>query len=218
LKKHNKETFSNYPNNYFPKTELVISQYHATLPEYKHCKIVKNVINFDEEIYNIKSSNTLGGKLKIAYSPSTLERVNKYYDKGYKETKEILESLSDILDFDIISGVSLEECLKRKAMADVIIDEVKTGSFHRSGLEGLCLSKLTICYLNKEVEKLMLNMFGSIPFHNVKMEKLKDLLILLTRLPREKIIEIGKKNREWMEKNWNPKDIANDFVKIYENL
>ncbi len=206
--------FRNLPT--FPKKQLVISQYHATLPEYRNCQVVKNVINFDDPSYTPTYKNR--NKIKIGYSPSTTSRVNEYYDKGYEQTKKILESI-DGIEFDIINGVSLKECIKRKADCDIIIDECVTGSFHRSGLEGLALGKMTICWLKPKVEEMLKNLVQDrIPFENINIDNLQSFLISKRDSPIEDIHAVGKKNREWMEEHWNPKHIAESFIEIYKGL
>lgn len=203
----------------FPKTKLVLNQYHATLPEYENCIHVRNVINFDNDLYNVQFTS-LDGPIKIGYSPSITQKVNEYFDKGYEETKKILESVDGIA-FDIITGVSLEECIKRKSKCDIIIDECVTGSYHRSGLEGLALGKMTICWMKPEVEKVFMTSSKSRefnPFENVKITDLKSFLERCVEMGKEKIQTIGKRNRIWMEEHWNPKDIANEFIEIYQNV
>lgn len=210
----------------FPKTKLVLSQYHATLKEYKDCIHVRNVINFDTNpLYTItpRTSKTL----KISYSPSITTRVNEYFDKGYEATKKILESVKGI-EFDIIAGVSLEECLKRKADSDIVIDECVTGSYHRSGLEGLALGKMVICWVNDETKKVMLDSKSKkedmeiddrpFPFENIKIGDLQEFLNDCVQRPIEEIRRIGLKNREWMERWWHPRDIANEYLLLYKKL
>jgi len=207
-------TFKNKFEN-FPKTELVLSQYHATLPEYSHCQIVQNVINFETDLYNLHFNEN---KLKIGYSPSITKNVNRYYNKGYDETKKILESLENV-EIDIITGQSLEECIRRKSKCDIIIDECVKGSFHRSGLEGLALGKMTICWINDSVvEMLKENISKEIPFENIYINNLKEFLEKCQKMSRTEIHDIGKKNRKWMETHWHPKDIANKYIQIYKNL
>lgn len=205
----------NYKN--YPKTKLVLSQYHATLPEYENCIHVRNIINFENPIYNYFTT-PLDGPIKVGFSPSITQKVNEFFDKGYEQTKKILESIDGIA-FDIITGVSLEDCIKRKAKCDIIIDECITGSYHRSGLEGLALGKMTICWVKPEVETVFMNAAKCrefFPFENVKIDDLKIFLERCVTMGKKEIQMIGKRNRNWMEKYWHPKDIANEFINIYE--
>lgn len=112
--------FAQHPD--LPKYQLVISQYHATLDEYKDCKVVRNVIDFLDPLFApIQPTSHL-----ITYSPSTKLKINEWFDKGYEETERILKGLG--CEFDIIHGVPYEECIRRKARGSIHIDECVTGS------------------------------------------------------------------------------------------
>ena len=163
--------------------------------------------------------------IRIVYSPSRTSSTDKWHDKGYTETVPILKRISERfknVEIDIIGNPPIphKACLQRKTQADIVIDECKTNSYHRSGLEGLAMGKLTICSLDEDVSKLLKIVSESdvVPFHNIWIDTLEDFLIKTIEKGREYIIEEGKKSREWMEKHWHPKDITNEFIDIYKNI
>lgn len=204
----------------FKGFKTVISQYQATLPKYKDYKIVRNIIDIyaDEYLENIVSD-----KIRIGYSPSCLTSpIGAEEDKGYEKTIEILKSITEKynVEVDIITGVPLEECIKRKRECNILIDEVVTKSFHRSGLEGLALGKLTICSLGDDVAEIMRKASGSkiIPFENIWIENLETFLDITIMEGIDKIIKKGEDNRIWVERHWNPITIVQDFELIYQNL
>ena len=202
-----------------PCKKLVIAQYHATLPEYRKCSVVRNIINLDTGIYTQPLFHP--PKLKIGYSPSTTVKQSDWFDKGYAQTKEILERAKKELsiDYDIICGVSLEESLRRKASCSVVIDECVTKSYHRSALEGLALGKMTICSIGDDVQEIVKKSCGDyLPVENINIDSLYDFLTNISRKPITKVNNKGKDNRQWMETYWNPKDIVNEYIKIYEEL
>lgn len=227
---HSEPTRCSLPNKKLPIPEkrLVLMQYHCTLKEYENMHPVRNVINFEQPLYDCKPTD-LKKPLRIAYSPSVTVKVNEYYDKGYEQTKKILESIAkEGIEIDIIHGVPLPECISRKAKADIVIDECVTGSYHRSALEGLALGKMVVCCISKELEEKFINEMSKlyddyekeerqIPFENVSIDKLKEFLLHQVNRKSE-VQEIGKRNRLWMEKYWRPADIARDFVNIYKTL
>ena len=161
---------------------MVIAQYHATLPEYKDCIIVRNPISLYDPIYFPKYNNK---KIRIGYSPSTLIKKSIWADKGYVETIPILEEIKDIfknkIEIDVIIDVPLDECLRRKSMCNIFIDEVKTDSYHRSGLESLGMGIATICSVSNKVERVFLKSAKATqnPFINVYHKDLKNKLIEL---------------------------------------
>jgi hypothetical protein len=203
------------------RTRLVIAQYHATLPQYANCKIVRNVIDFTTPQYNL---NPVQEKIRIGFSPSRTQKMGQWHDKGYSQTVNVLNSIKqiygDLVDIDIIRGVSLEECIRRKARCNIIIDECVTASYHRSGLEGLALGKLTICSLSPEVERVFLASCGApnSPFVNVWIKSLELELCKIIDCGIDYIIECGTQNREWMTRYWHPQTIVNEYVKIYDTL
>lgn len=201
--------------------KLVIAQYHATLPEYDNCQIVRNPI----DIYDLKFlPKYQSNKIRIGYSPSTLKPASIWADKGYVETKIILESIKkrfgDLVEIDIITNVSLDECLKRKSICNIFIDEVKTPSYHRSGLEALAMGIVTICSIGEQVEEVLLKSSGAThsPFVNVNHTQLEDKLIKLIEDGINELLVAGYKNRIWMEKFWSPSDIANEYIEIYKGV
>ena len=203
------------------RARLVIAQYHATLPQYAKCKIVRNVIDFTTPQYNL---NPVQEKVRIGFSPSRKQKMGQWHDKGYSQTETVLNNIKkiygDSVDIDIIHGVSLEECIRRKSRCNIIIDECVTSSYHRSGLEGLALGKLTICSLSPDVEKILLSSSGAqvSPFFNVWINSLETELNKIVDAGLDFILEKGKESRSWMEQHWHPQTIVNEFTKIYDSL
>ena len=205
-------------NNSYNINQMVISQFQATLPEYKNYKIVRNPINFYQDEYNININKNKN--IKIGYSPSAVKRRSKWENKGINRTSVILNKLTNKfpnIELDIITNVPLDECIRRKSHCDILIDECVTGSFHRSGLEGLALGKLTICSLNDSIIRVLKKSSNSdiVPFENIWIENLEDELIKIIKKGKKFIHNIGRENRLWMEKYWNPKDIANEYIDFY---
>lgn len=199
--------------------KMVIAQYHATLKEYAGCDIVRNPIDlYDMKFFPKYQSDVI----RIGYSPSTLKPGSVWADKGYVETVPILEEIKkmykDRVEIDIIIKVPLDECLERKSMCNIFIDEVKTPSYHRSGLEALSMGMVTICSIGNKVEEFLLGSSGASvnPFINASDKTLKNKLIELIDSGLDEILESGYNNRVWMEKYWNPTVIANEYIKIYE--
>lgn len=202
------------------KQKLVIAQYHATLPEYKNCLIVRNIINFLDKPYIINPI----GKIKVAYSPSgSPNKKGKWSNKGFYETQSILVKLKkkypNTFDYDLIHGIPLDKCIERKSQCSIVIDEVMTPSYHRSALEGLALGKITICKTGEKVDEVMKKSCGSdiIPFVNTDIHNLEKTLEYYLEKDKNSIIEEGLKNREWMEKYWHPQTIINEYIKIFES-
>jgi hypothetical protein len=138
-------------------------------------------------------------KYTIAYSPSNVNGTG-WDDKGYDRTVNILRGLP--CEVDIITGVSIEECLSRKARAHMVIDECVTGSYHRSTLDGIALN----CWVINKCDDLCIDnirlMTGAeyMPFTSVSLDMLDGYL----RMWISRYKEPPTHNREWFERYWNP--------------
>ena len=184
-------------NNPYMVKQMVVGQYQATMPEYENFKIVRNIIDFYSNDY--KQKPNMSNTIKIGFSPSyqrkrsfkTIARkllgilsleLFLWQTKGYYKTIKVLNKIKKEypnVEIDIIRDVPLKECLSRKSNCDIIIDECVTASFHRSGLEGLALGKMTICSLNQEVIDILkkTSKSSSIPFENIWIKDLENQLI-----------------------------------------
>jgi hypothetical protein len=207
----------------FEGKKLVIAQFHATLRDYisRGCIPIRNIIDIDGEEYAYKQK----GHIKIGFSPSQKYNrgVRAVEAKGHLETKDILErikSRNPHVDFDVIHGVGIEECIKRKSDCNIVIDECVTNSYHRSGLEGLGVGALTICSLDAPVISVLKSITGSdhIPFENIWMDNLETKLQEIINLGIDHINSIGQKNRKWMADYWHPRLTVNQLEEIYDEL
>ncbi len=193
-----------------PYRKLVNAQYHMFLPEYRNCKPVRQVINFDEPEWDLMPV----GQNVIGYSPTSRSKVGQWHDKGYERTVEILHNMHERLgyDFDVIENVSYEECIQRKRRCSILIDECVTGSYHRSALEAVALGKIAICNLSEELQDWFRLRFGSNPFRIADMNSLPAALI------RTHYSGCFSSNRFWMIKNWHPRDVAAEYIEIYKEV
>lgn len=198
-----------------PCRRLVLNQYHQLLSEYSGATVVRNVINWlDWELPRYGRPT----QYRIGYSPSITHRVNQYYDKGFEATTSILAALEaeDRYEVDIITNVDLETCIARKSFCHLIIDECVTGSFHRSGLEGLALGRPTIAYLSPELTKRLKKQNNLPPFHSIPLKDLEPFLRAYDW--KDKWIEEGRAARAWIEENWHPREIVSEFEQIYDEV
>ena len=207
-----------------PKTckKLVVAQYHAGLDIYKDCIPVRNVIDFEEDVYN---PIIVKDKIRIGFSPSTRDEnaFGVWHNKGVKQTERVLRAIAGQfphVEYDIIIGEGPYECVRRKSLCNIIIDECVTPSYHKSGLEGLALGKLTISWIDEKVEKILKKASRSDinPFESVYVGWLEDRLAEICTSGIDYILNEGKKNRKWMEKYWHPADITKEYVDRYEEV
>jgi len=205
-----------FPEKFIINRKLVLTQYHCLLKEYKDCKIIRNFFDYDTEpVYNQTC-------IKIGYSPSN-KGNSPYSDKGYKETNDIFKALKtkykDGISIQIITGKSYNECIRLKKDCHIIIDECKTGSFHKCTLEGLMLGCIVCVYIKSELQAKHRELYGqTLPILNTSMKDLQAKLESCIKMGRAQLQEIGKQNRKTFMEYWNGKIVAEEFDEIYDKV
>lgn len=171
------------------------------LKEYK-LKGLPNIIDPDE-YRPIKRQS----KVRIAFAPSSRAPIGHMMSKGYNEVKGILNSVASKKDIEIewIERLPYEENLKRKQRSDILIDDVVTGNWHRTSLEGLCFG----C--------VVLNRNESMPFVYADLDSLEATLInLVDNIPNLRCLQ--EFSRLWVLQNWHPIEKLKTYISAYREL
>ena len=109
--------------------------------------------------------------------------------------------------------------MKLKRRSKLVLDEMITGSYHLSALEGLSLGKPVLTYIDRRTEKVLKFISGAddLPFVNIRLEELElAAKSLLNDVSARNMI--GVNSRKWIETYWKDKKLAFNFKKIYEDL
>ncbi len=160
--------------------------------------------------------------MHVAYAPSA-RGGKKLHNKGYKGTRDVLESLAHQghITYEIMEGLPLMEVLARKRHAHVVIDEVVTGNFHRCSLESLSQGCVVVAHLPPESCKYICDYTGSseaeLPWVITDMDGLYGTLGLLSSQP-DFVVARRIKSRRWMEKYWDDQELVKQYVAVYEEM
>ena len=211
--------YHSQPDHVYRKLEAdgwpwaVMGQYQPRL--YPGCRIVPNLLPLQSPHFQPR---TKAPGIRIAYSPSNTTSTG-WDDKGYEKTVAVLKRVvgQDGIgcEADIITHVCHEECLARKAVAHIVIDECATGSYHRSSLEGLALGYVVVNGCDDRCIGNIGTMTGGCghPFILSSLDALEDCLADLIEDGRYKLAAAGMSNRRWAECAWNPAELINRNIK-----
>jgi hypothetical protein len=160
----------------------------------------------------------------ILFSPGSPEPTwqRRWGAKGYKQTVALLARVTERTGCEaevIDDDRPLADVLPAKRDRMVVVDDVVTGSFHASGLEGLCLARASLAFLDDRVQYVLREFTHSPvnPFVSVTLEDAEDVLTYLVRHPDE-ADELGRAGRAWIEKHWADHLLVRHFVDVYETL
>lgn len=204
-----------------PMPQLVIAQFHERF--YPRARIVPNLIPLQDPLLSLEPH--ISEKLcpSIAWSPTVRDSAwdQRWSTKGYPETLRLLEKISQNVpcEIDIIENAPFDECFRRRSRARLVVDEMVTGSYHLSGLEGLAQGKPVIGWLDDRVQVVLRRITGSdtIPWINVHIEDAEPVIRDLFADP-DLCMEIGKESRKWMERYYNDRILVQHYVSAYHDL
>ncbi|MCK4792383.1 MAG: hypothetical protein KAV87_52120 [Desulfobacteraceae bacterium] len=145
--------------------------------------------------------------IKIAFAPSTRMPIGNPMSKGYNEVKAILNIVARKRDIEIvwIERKSYVENLEMKQQSHILIDDVVTGNWHRTSLEGMCFG----CAVLNKVTKS--------PFVYATVRTLEERLLWLVDNP-EILNEFQERSRFWILQHWHAMDQVKEYVNAYKEV
>jgi hypothetical protein len=189
----------------------VISQGHSLL--YPKMPTLPNLVDIEDPLLQ-PASNYLNNEIVIGYAPSTTKddpefrKAFPFSSKGWPRTKPVLDRLfkEGHADIRIFQGLPWAECMEARKRCTVMIDEVVTGSYHRSTLEAGCHGQLVVNGLSEAVRKIVLDLTGAadVPWLRSSAETLYDEMRAVIA-DRRGLGERMVSTRRWMETYWHPK-------------
>lgn len=168
--------------------------------EYKELRALPNIIDPDEYCPIRRKS-----PVKIAFAPSTRAPIGHPGSKGYAQVKTVLDRVAQKRDVEIvwIEHRPYEENLALKQRSHILIDDVVTGNWHRTSLEGMCFG---CAVLNKAMKS---------PFAYATLNTLEERLLWLVDNP-EILNDFQERSRLWVLQHWHAMDMVKEYVKAYE--
>lgn len=146
-------------------------------------------------------------KIKIAYAPTSKTPVGHPASKGYVQVNAILDRVSRERDVEIvlIEKMSYVTNLNRKQKCHIVVDDVVTGNWHRTSLEGCCFGCAVINRIKKN------------PFVYATLETLHEKLLWLIDNPAM-LEDYQQQSRLWVLQKWHAMDLVQNYVRAYEGV
>ena len=168
--------------------------------EYPDLPTLPNLMDIEE--YTPRETKNL--KPKVVFAPSNRWTRHSIGGRAKDEVDIILSKFKDEVDIDSFIGVPYLENLQRKRDADILIDDLVNNTWHKTTLEGCCFGNAVLTsfkgdgWIDTNLESFELN--------------LRSLL-------NDKILAIYKKaSRDWIEANWNPRQLVEGYLGVYAKL
>lgn len=210
-----------------PIPQLVVSQYQERY--FPRARLVPNLVPLADELYRPLGRPNPSGSVKVFYAPSSehsawesRSAISRWENKGAPETTQMLQRLqrrSPCIVADIRCDLPHTDCLSARRAADISIDDLVTGSFHLSSLEGLAQGVPTLAFLDARTLTTLAEMAGTHthPWTNCHIDNAEDILASLAAQPQRRV-ELGQRARDWMLKYWNDRELIGHYTSAYEYL
>ena len=189
--------------------EVIFSDHSADIflkPYFKKIHVVGQRV--DTDLYRPAYPSPEVTCPRILHAPSVKAT------KGTKYVRSAMENLRKAgLDFEYIevSGVTHREAVQMYSQADIIIDQLILGSHGVFACEAMALGKPVVCYI---LHELLPTYPPGFPIVNASPDRVAGVLEELICSP-EKRYEIGRKSREYAEKNHDIRVVAHRLLEIY---
>ena len=201
-----------------PLPALVIAQYPERL--YPRAMVVPNFVPEEEAPYQ-PADTPAAVDVFFSHTKTVGAFEDRWNTKGAPETIHLLDELARRhgITADVVTGVPLDEALARKRRARVVVDDLTSGSYHLTGLEGLAQGKPVLSYLDGRCLELLAAFAGTphCPFLNVRLEDAGPVLTSLLADP-EAVADLGREGREWLCRHFQAKTRVPYYVAVYERL
>jgi hypothetical protein len=211
---YNKYTLDDLNNIEY--NQMVVAQFHESY--YPNAMPVPLIVDT-----NINCEHVQNEKPLIFYSPSNSRPSfwERWETKGKPETLRILKKLKrkGLANYMLVENVPFEECMNLRAKADIVIDDLVTGSFHTTSLEALAMGKVTVSYIDSRTQLVLSELVktSDIPIVNVSIENAYKVLENLCKNKRVRE-SISKFSRDWLKKYYNEEVMIKHYISAYEDI
>lgn len=205
-----------------PLPQVVVAQFQERF--YPHAKPVPNLVRqTDIDAATRGAAPGSDGRVGVVFQPTTdVSAFEARWDtKGRPETLALLQGVTAALGLRIDAETDLpyRTALARKAGADLVIDELVTGSYHLSSLEGLALGKPTLAWLDARTVAVLAALTGTadLPWINVHLMQAEAALRDLA-CDAALRVELGANARHWMRQHWDEARLVRHYVDAYDDV
>lgn len=197
---------------------LVIAQYPERL--YPNALVVPNFVPEDEPGYQPGDAPP-EVDVFFSHTKTTGAFEDRWNTKGAPETMALLAELGATagVTSDCVTGAPLEQALARKRRARLVVDDLASGSYHLTGLEGLAMAKPTLSFLDGRCLELLAAFAGTArcPFVNVRLEDAGPVVRALLADPQA-AADVGLAGRDWLLAHFSARTRVAYYVAAYEAL
>ncbi|HET8893900.1 MAG TPA: glycosyltransferase [Gaiellaceae bacterium] len=143
--------------------------------------------------------------------------------QGAKGTRFVVEAVDRLradgipLQFELVENVDRAEARKTYARATLVVDQLLAGWYGAFAVEAMALGKPAVCFIRRDDLAFVPDeMRRQLPIVNAMPETLYTVLHELLTGPPERLEELGRRGRAYVERWHDPRRIAATARSAYE--
>jgi glycosyltransferase involved in cell wall biosynthesis len=171
---------------------------------YKNIYVVKQAIDLEQYTIKEKEKNK---ELCIVHAPTSPEI------KGTDSVLKVIEELQNkyTFNFKLVQGMSHSQARKIYEEADIIIDQLRIGSYGLLAIEAMAMGKTVITFISDAMKDKYPK---ELPIVSANPDNLKDKLeYLITN--KDMLPQIGESSRTFVELYHDSKVISKSLLSLY---
>ena len=140
--------------------------------------------------------------------------------RNLKGTEPIIEAVNQLkasglsFDFQLIEGMDHQETMKLIAAADIVIDQLRIGSYGFLSSEAMALGKPVICYIR---EDLKTKYPADLPIVYANPDNITTVLRDLMNHPN-RWKDLGLRGRTYVQNHHETQKVIKQYIDIYRRL
>jgi glycosyltransferase involved in cell wall biosynthesis len=155
----------------------------------------------------------LGDEIVIMHAPTS---------RGHKGSKYILAAFDKLLENGypikplLVEGVSHKELKQKYIECDIFVDQILAGWYGTASIEAMALGRPVVCFIRDEYLKDV-EYGNQVPVVNATIDNIYEVLVRLIE-QKEALPEIGRRSREFIERNHDLSRLTDKLVTYYNQL
>ena len=168
------------------------------------CSVFPNIVDVSP-LDKIEKPTTVARKLKVVHIPTNT------LAKGTEAVRQTMSKLSEVVDYEEIQGIPHHLVLEKLFRADLVIDQLRTGTYGNTSLEAMALGTPVISYLNPVFTAYEPS---TPPVISADKRNLADIVLHFCR-EREQLATIGNEGRAFALKYHSYERVGAELLQLY---
>ncbi len=168
------------------------------------CTVFPNIVDVSP-LDHTEKPTPLARKLKVVHIPTNT------LAKGTEAVRESMAKLSEVVEYEEIQGIPHRQVLDKLFLADLVIDQLRTGTYGNIALEAMALGTPVISYLNPVFTAYEP---AKPPVISADKGTLSDVVRHFCR-EREQLIAIGNQGIAFTDKYHSYERVGSELLQLY---